>query len=562
MNFLKEFLDDFKMPSGKREVCIRGKHHKQPFKMKGRRKNNPLELIHMDVNGPMPESSIGGHSFFVTFIDDFTKMVYLYLLKKKSNVFQTFCWYKAEAENQTWRKIKAIRSDDGGEFDNQQFDLFSKKEGIIQQKTIAYNPQQNGVAERYNRTIMERVRCMLIDANLDGKFWAEDANTAVYLINCIPKKRNETSAYEKWTGEQPKINKLRIFGERGFVYIPKEKRRKLDDKSEECMFVDEECNSLMENETWELTELPDEKAPIKCKWVYAIKRDQDGKIIKYKARLVAKGFSQIHGVDYNETFAPVVKYTSIRMLLAIATNQKLQVTQLDAVTAFLNGELEEKIYMEQPILYEDGTKRYCRLKKSIYGLKQASRVWNRTLDGVLTDFGLEQSKTDQYIYFSKKSVQILYLAIYVDDILIFTNDTKLEQTVRDTLSNNFKMKYMGESSSILGIRIQRDVQLGTISIGQTKYIDDMLHKFNMTDCKSVLTPLEMGANISKEICPKDEMVKHVMKNIPYREAIGSLLFLTLTTRPDISFAVNFLSRYCEDPGMQHWSAVKRIFRYL
>lgn len=669
MSFLREYVPELQIPSGKCEICVRAKHSKKPFKSSERHSDKPLQLIHMDVCGPLPEPSLGGHRYFVTFIDDFSKKVFLYVLSGKDEVFEKFKQFRAEAENQTERRIKAIKSDNGREFKNRKFDELCKAEGIIHQTTVAYNPQQNGVAERYNRTILERIRCMLLDARLPKTFWAEAAMTAVYLLNRIPKGRNTKSPNEQWYKKPAKLKDLRIFGEKAFVYVPKENRNKLEAKSDECLFMGyapngfrlyntdkkkiviardvifvedkneekvstrgdervenavndevilmnkellkeeegsdsfenfgdenanllcrqlithgipttyeeavtnhqwreweaamkEEYQSLMENNTWTMGELPEGKKPIKCRWVFAVKRDVDGKIIRYKARLVAKGFSQIKGIDYTETFSPVVKYTSIRMLLAIAAHANLRVTQLDAVTAFLNGQLNEEIYMHQPVHFEDGTTKYCKLHKCIYGLKQASRVWNIILDEVLINFGLKKSTADQCIYFSAQDEYILILAIYVDDILIFSNNRDIEKKLCDELSNNFKMKYFGNASSILGIRIMRDEEMKTISIDQTQYIREVLERFNMINCNAVISPLEPGIKISKEMSPDNDADRDSMRNIPYRSAIGSLLFIAITTRPDIAFAVNLLSRYCENPGIGHWGAIKRIFRYL
>lgn len=664
MYFLKEFLPDLCIPREKCEICIRAKHSKKPFKSTEKHSDKPLQLIHMDVCGPFRKNSLGGHRYFVTFIDDFSKKVFIYTLSGKDEVFDKFKEFKAEAENQVEQQIKQIRSDNGREFKNRKFDELCKAEGIIHQTTIAYNPQQNGLAERYNRTILEKVRCMLLDANLPKSFWAEAAVTAVYLLNRVPKGRNVKSPNEKWYKRSINLRDLRIFGEKAFAYIPKEKRDKLEARSEECIFMGyapngfrlydtdkkkiivardvifvddkkerkvctrgespalmsellmmsrneesmqvddfdnfgdenesllcrqfithgipttyeeaktnyqwkeweaamkEEYQSLLENSTWTIEQLPEGKKPIKCRWVFAVKRDTNGDIIRYKARVVAKGYSQVKGIDYQETFAPVVKYTSIRMLLAIAAHANLKVTQLDAVTAFLNGKLDEDIYMQQPVHFEDGSSKYCKLQKCIYGLKQASRVWNNTLNEVLTAFGLKRSSTDQCIYYSENDEYVLFLAIYVDDILIFSNNEVIENNLCEELSKNFKMKYLGPASSILGIRIMRDNEKKTISIDQSQYIREVLERFNMKNCNAVISPLEPGIRISKEMCPTSEADKDLMKNVPYRPAIGSLLFIAITTRPDIAFAVNLLSRYCENPGIRHWGAIKRIFRYL
>lgn len=647
MMFLRKILGNFRLPKTKCVICIKAKQARKPFVSSERVSNAVLELIHMDVCGPMPRLSIGGHKYLYTIIDDYSRKLFVYPLKSKTEVFDNFLSFVNMAEKQTEKKLKAIRSDNGTEFINYKFKDFCTLKGVVHQKTVPYTPQQNGVAERYNRTIMERVRGMLLDSGLGEQFWKEAAETAAYLINIVPKQRSKLSANEKWNNEVTDLGKLRIFGEKVMVHIPKEKRSKLTQKSKECIWLgytlngdkvydpvgkrielsrdiitiadatqfhvkpetqnsskpdvmsafrgthvdseegqidmnpqnvnevmispeaekwkaamESEYQSLMENQTWILTDLPEGKRPIKSKWVFTTKRDQEGNILRYKARLVARGFSQVEGIDYNETFAPVVRYTSIRILLSIASHMKLRISQMDAVTAYLNGTLEEELYMEQPEGFEAVKGKYCRLVKSLYGLKQAGRVWNETLDKVLRNYGLEKSKMDQCIYYSVKDGEMLILAIYVDDILIFSSNHELEKNLKDELQRNFKMKDMGAASSILGIRITRNEKFQQISIDQEAYIREILKRFKMTDCNAVSTPLDPNQRITASMEPQNQAENMEMAGVPYRQAIGSLLFLSIITRPDIGFAVNLLSRYCENPGKAHWGAVKRIFRYL
>lgn len=637
------FLKNVKSPKVKCVICVKAKQTRRPFGSSKKRTTEVLELVHTDVNGPLPVESLSGCKYFMTVIDDYSKKVFLYPMKLKSEVFDRFNEFKIMAEKQTGKQMKAIKSDNGGEYVNFKFEDLCKEYGILHQKTIPYTPQQNGVAERYNRTIMERVRSLLMDSNLRKEFWAEAASTVTHLLNVIPKRGMEKSPNEKWNGESFDLKKLRIFGETAMAHIPKEKRKKLDAKSIECIFMGyapngyrlydnekkkiiisrdvvflgdkdrqavneinwedvessfvvkeemicdlpfentptnyeeamidkeadkwlqamkEEYESLLENKTWILTDLPEGKRAIKSKWVYTIKKDAEGNIVKYKARLVAKGYAQKEGIDYTETFSPVVRYTTIRFLLAMSTKLNLQIHQMDAVTAFLNGKLKEEVYMEQPNPYEDGTKRSCRLLKSIYGLKQASKVWNDTLNAELLKRGLKRSIVDQCIYFSIEGKNILIVAIYVDDILIFFNDPKREQNLRNNLSSSFKMKFIGKVSSILGIRVIRDYAKNTISIDQSNYIGGILKRFNMSDCNPAPTPIDVNQKISMKMSPDGDKERREMMGIPYREAIGSLLYLAMISRPDINFSVNLLSRYCENPGKAHWGAVKRVLRYL
>lgn len=640
MKFLESNDEKVVMPNEKCKVCVMGKQTRETYPAIGNRSFEQLDLIHTDVNGPMPTASLGGHRYFVSFIDDYSKKVFIYPMKLKSEVYARMVEFKNLVENQLGRKIKAVRSDNGTEFVNKQMDELFKSSGIIHQRTIPYTPQQNGVVERYNRTIMEKVRCMLIDAKLGDEFWAEAAHTAVFLLNMIPKAKDAKSANKLWNGEIVDLRKLHIFGEAALILIPKEKRKKLDEKSDEGIFIGYEPNgyrfynkaskkvviakdvvfidkmdaekrervdkcmaarqerqvmqhygttvipytyeeamisseaekwkeamkneydSLMENGTWVMADLPPEKRAIKCKWVFTTKEGVDGEIIRYKARLVGKGYSQIEGIDYQETYAPVIRYNSIRMLIAIAAHMELKISQMDAVTAFLNGKLTEEIYMEQPQHFEDGTKRSCKLIKSIYGLKQSSRVWNETLNETLIEFGLTRSAVDQCLYYRIADGKILIVAIYVDDILIFSNQDDQEKGVKEALKSKFKMKDMGEVSSILGIRVIRDKECGLITLDQTAYAKRILKRFNMENCNAVASPLDPAQKISKEMCAKGDAEKRIMSDVPYRQAIGSLMFLAQTTRPDISFAVNLLSRYCENPGPGHWGAVKRVLRYI
>lgn len=324
----------------------------------------------------------------------------------------------------------------------------------------------------------------------------------------------------------------------------------------------EEYDSLMLNETWTLSKLPAGKRAISSKWVFKTKLNATGVAVRKKARLVAKGFSQQKGIDYNETYAPVVRYTSIRFLLALAAKYNLFIHQMDAVTAFLNAKLQEEIFMAQPIGFDDGSGLVCKLNKSIYGLKQSSRVWNEELNNVLLNFGLKRSDVDQCIYYHEDKHKMLILAIYVDDVLIFANDLKLINDVKDALSTKFKMKDMGEAASILGMRITTDQEARTIKIDQSQYIKEVLARFGMDQCNPISTPIDLNQKLTAEMCPANDDDKQSMEKVPYMQAVGCLLFAAQITRPDICFAVNMLSRFSENPGKAHWNAVKRVMRYL
>lgn len=325
----------------------------------------------------------------------------------------------------------------------------------------------------------------------------------------------------------------------------------------------EEYQSLMDNNTWDLCDLPKDRKPIKNKWVFKTKKDENGQIVKYKARLVIKGCSQKFGVDYEEIFSPVVRYSSIRYLMALSVKYNLDIDQMDAVSAFLQGELNDKIiFMSQPLGFHDKTQKVCRLNRALYGLKQSSRVWNQKLDAALKKFGLTQSNHDPCVYNLFKESNILIVAIYVDDFVIFSNNMEMKTNFKKYLNQTFKMKDLGAAQNCLGIKIDRDRNRGVLYLSQKKYIQDILEKFNMKDCKPISTPMDINVKFDKSQGLPSEEEKSYMQNIPYREAVGCLMYLAQITRPDIYHVVHKLSQFNCNPTKDHWIAVKRVMRYL
>lgn len=277
---------------------------------------------------------------------------------------------------------------------------------------------------------------------------------------------------------------------------------------------------------------------------------------------MAKGYSQKKGIDYEETFAPVVRYSSIRMLLALAVKYNLDIDQMDVVTAFLQSELNEDIYMDIPEGLNYDKSKVCKLKKSLYGLKQASRCWNQKFDNVLKSFGLKQSKIDPCIYYYVEGEIRMYLSIYVDDILIFSNSAEMKHNIKKFLMSHYKMKDLGPACYILGMKITRDRENGKLWIDQKLYLEKVLERFNMSDCKGMFSPMDHNQRLSIEQMPKTENEIKEMKSVPYQEAVGCLLFAAQLTRPDIAHAVGVLSKFNQNPGKPHWSAVKRLLRYI
>ncbi|KAK9873685.1 hypothetical protein WA026_023685 [Henosepilachna vigintioctopunctata] len=681
-------------------ICCEGKQSRDAFKNKGTRANSVLEIVHTDICGPMETISLGGSRYFLLFEDDFSKMTFVYFLKNKSEVFECFKRFRMMVENQMDTGIKILRSDNGGEFCGKDMRNYLAMNGIIHQTTNPYTPQQNGVVERMNRSLVEKAKCMLFDAKLDTKFWAEAVNTAAYLKNRSPSQtlKNKTP-YEMWFNHKPNVSNVRVFGSKIMVHVPKERRTKWQKNSVEMIlmgygertkgyrvynpdnnvistsrdvvviendeieisldntdsvgateqdkelevktsdddeqyganddtngdsdyipdcpipdsrtdqeprrskreakpkkFVDhisymcalnsnqedlkysedpvtvdealskwdreqwkaameEEYNSFVRNNAWEIAELPKGASVVDSKWVFKKKINSDGSV-RYRARLVARGFSQKSGIDFNETFSPVVRHSSLRLLIAMSVQLNLKIIHLDVMTAFLNGELNETIFMKQPEGFQvsKDINKFCKLNKAIYGLKQASRAWNMKVNKVLTDIGYERSKIEHCIYVKSKDNLLTIIALYVDDFFVFTNDVSEEIFLIENLSNNFMIKNLGEAKKCLGMNITRNYEKGTIVIDQKDYILQLLEKFNMSECKSVKTPLEskLEFDLTKENC----------KDVPYQELIGSLMYLAVLTRPDIAYSVSFLSQFNNNHSVEQWKCAKRILRYL
>ena len=519
------------------EGCVEGKMQRKPFKsVSHRQSKRKLELIYSDVCGPLQVESIGGSCYFVTFIDDYSRCVAVYFIKNKMEVPEKFKLFEATVNKECGEPIMKLRTDNGGEYMSKEFQEYLAAKGIEHQLTVPYSPQQNGVAERLNCTLMESARAMLSHSNLPNKFWAEAVATAAYLRNRVTTSANEEQCtpFEKWYGHKPNLSHLRVFGCAAYSLILNAERRKLDKKTQRMCFIcysknpkgyrlidlntnkvvtrrdvafnesdfrhfkgtdaegisfsieslidceedqtvedepsseapprrsqrnvqrpnyygysesteqagtvsadtaalvehcaynireipepatidealesthakewklatDSEYSSLMENDTWDLVELPEGRTAVGCKRVFKVKYGGEGKAVRFKSRLVAKGYSQKHGIDFEETFSPVVRFSSVRTLLALAVQKNMIVHQMDVVTAFLNGKLDEEIYMQQPDGYQVSGKGnlVCRLKKSLYGLKQASRGWNQELKHFMTEAGFTQSSADLCIF--------------------------------------------------------------------------------------------------------------------------------------------------------------------
>ncbi|KAJ9535406.1 hypothetical protein OSB04_un001478 [Centaurea solstitialis] len=325
-----------------------------------------------------------------------------------------------------------------------------------------------------------------------------------------------------------------------------------------------EMQSMYDNQVWELTDLPQHCRAVGRKWVFKKKTDMDGNVHTFKARLVAKGFTQTHGIDYDETFSPVAMLKSIRILMAISAYFNYEIWQMDVKTAFLNGKLTEDVYMEQPEGFIDpkNPNKVCKLLKSIYGLKQASRSWNLHFDERIKEFVFAKSEFEPCVYTKFSGSTVTFLVLYVDDILLIGNDVPTLQSVKTWLSKCFQMKDLGEAAYILGIKIYRNRSRRLIGLSQSTYIDKILKRFRMEESKKGFIPMQHGIVLSKAQCPFSSEDQDKMKLIPYASAIGSIMYAMLCTRPDVAYSISVTSRYQQNPGEAHWVAVKNILKYM
>lgn len=674
--------------------CIKGKMSRKPFPTKSAsRAEDLLDLIHTDVCGPMRVSTASRNRYFLTFTDDFSRYTVLYLLKSKHEVPAKLEEYLAFVYNKFGKHPKILRADNGTEYTSEKSRSILRRYGIQLQTTVPYNPEQNGVAERKNRTLCESARSMLFGSGLPKILWGEAIVTACYIQNRLPTRVLDKTPYEVWNGRKPSLEHLRMFGSRAYVHIPKEKRGKWDARAVEGTLVgfsetqkgyrvliqgsytvkvtrsvvidespvmesfcstskavlpstleqgesssptgedievgllpdtrsqiqqpldqendavrceprrsartnkgippdrltyiaqaapspdpgnwkemeklphcekqkwidaaNDEMESLRQLNTWILAELPPGKRAFGCRWIFKTKRDKDGNIERYKARLVAQGFSQKFGEDYDATFAPVAKLTTLRVVLSVAVAEKLQVRHFDVKTAFLNGDVEEDIYMRQPegFVAKGEEHLVCKLKKSLYGLKQAARAWNIKANEVLLEEGFTRSQADPCLYTQVRDGKRMYILLYVDDMLMCHQDDLAITDMWRRMNNYFELKDLGPVNHYLGIEIERPTE-DCFLLHQKHKIDSLVTKYGLETAKGCSTPMDaeyLKFTGDDNLLTNDES---------YREAVGELLYLSTTTRPDIACAIGILCRRVSKPRQLDWDALKRVLRYL
>ncbi|GKA93173.1 retrovirus-related pol polyprotein from transposon TNT 1-94 [Tanacetum coccineum] len=615
------------------ETCVEAKLTRTSFKSV-KRTTEPLDMVHTDICDLKSLPTKGGNKYFITFIDDCTKYCYVYLLKSKDEAIDKFVLYKNEVENQLGKKIKVVRSDRGGEYVSPFAELCAKHR-IRHEFTAPYSPQQNGIAERKNRTLKEMVTAMKLGSSSrsDGevvqdkrqrydndlqderhdqprkrKLNQEEAKGQETMAdiqkNTIMESRNASffenifPCLSKETGSSSRLDDKVVQDKRQRddndlqderqdqtdeeEVEPRRSKRARNEKSFGPDFVSfmveneptsyreavtssegqqwreaikSEIESILQNHTWELVDLPPGCKALGYKWIFKKKMKADGTVDKYKARLVIQGFRQREGLDYFDTYSPVTRITSIRMIIAIAALRNLEIHQMDVKTAFLNGDLEEEIYMNQPegFIAPGQEGKVCRLVKSLYGLKQAPKQWHQKFDHTMLESGFKINECDKCVYVKDTSAGYVILCLYVDDMLIVGSNDKMIRSTKDMLKSKFDMKDMGLADVILRIKIIR-TQNGLV-LSQAHYVDKILNTHNAGDSGQARTPIDTSLHLFKNR-------GFGVAQLEYSRIIGMLMYLMTSTRPDLAYAVSRLSRYTSNPSYAHWKAITRVLHYL
>ncbi|RVX07945.1 Retrovirus-related Pol polyprotein from transposon TNT 1-94 [Vitis vinifera] len=533
---------------------------------------------------------------------------------------------------------------------------FLAQEGIVHLSSCVDTPQQNGIAERKNRHLLEVARSLMFSMNVPKLFWGQAVLTAAYLINRMPSRvlkfQTPCQTLLKSFPTTRLISTVppKIFGCSIFVHINQQHRRAHPRETEERALsqqtheaepgpnpsklpgnnapdgtvdselendilnipiawrkgvrsctqhpignfisydklsptfraftssiteiqvpqniheafkypkwkaaVDEEVRALEKNGTWEITDLPRGKKPVGCKWIFTVKYKADGNVDMYKARLVAKGFTQSYDIDYQETFAPVAKLNTVRVLLSLAANLDWSLHQLDVKNAFLNGDLEEEVYMDIPAGLETTSNfnKVCRLRKSLYGLKQSPRAWFERFTKVVKRYGFVQCQSDHTLFVKHfLEGKLAIIIVYVDDIILTGDHEEKIDLLKKLLTKEFEIKDLGNLKYFLGMEIARSKK--GIAVSQRKYVLDLLNETGMLGCKPAETPMDTTVKLEESdgSAPIDKGI--------YQRLVGKLIYLS-HTRPDIGFSVSVVSQFMNNPTEKHMTAVIRILRYL
>jgi hypothetical protein len=294
---------------------------------------------------------------------------------------------------------------------------------------------------------------------------------------------------------------------------------------------------------------------IRSKWAFRVKRGPDGSIQKHKARIVAQGFMQVEGINFDQTFAPVAKFSSLRTVFALATEHDLKLHQMDVKATYLNADLKEDLYMEVPPGFEIPEGHVLKLKKGVYGTKQGSCVWYEDMQGTLSELGYTRTEADHAVFVHPSDGIPDIITLYVDDMGLISESLKCILQDKEALRQFYQMTDLGEMGWILGIRIIRDHEKGTLALSQERFIKEILECYGMSNSRPISTPALPNKRLIKLTSPEVDAKS-------YQCALGSLMYPMLGTRPDLGYAIVALGHHAANPGPDHQHALKQVFRYL
>ncbi|KAL2251350.1 UNVERIFIED_CONTAM: Retrovirus-related Pol polyprotein from transposon TNT 1-94 [Sesamum indicum] len=610
--------------------CVLGKHHKVHFPTPSQSLPSMssciLDYVHADVWGPSSVPTHGGNRYFLSIIDNYSRKVFVFLMKHKSEVFEKFEKWKVLVENQTGKKLKTLRTDNGLEFCNKDFSSLCEKFAILtathlinlspsvplsgKTPDFVWNGRKFDISylrifgcsafvhQNIDKLEPRSVKCVFIgypEGTKGYRLWVRSKPGFKVLISRdVTFNENEFPCLDKTQlrEKEPTLNKVENQigdnqeGEGNNENIAEQTTDNEDVTTEnETTITENPLNDYqltrdrVRRETRIPTKLRDfdtalnielseptnvEEAMKSEKWLSAMKEEMSSLKQNNTWTLVPrpKNSSVVDCIDYNEIFSPVVKYTTVRIILALTAHYNWELKQMDVKTAFLHGDLDEHIYMNQPVGFIDkiNTDYVCLLNKSLYGLKQSPRQWNKKFDTFMLSLDFKKSHYDHCLYFKYVDSSPIFLVLYVDDMLIASPSLHLIKRLQTNLHKTFEMKDLGDAKRILGMDIVR--HKNKILLNQKSYILSILKRFSMKNSKPISVPLAAHFHLSKNQSPNTNAEKEKMEKVPYSNVIGSIVFLMVCTRPDIAYAISCLSRYMANPGPPHWEALKWLLRYL
>ncbi|XP_074317900.1 uncharacterized protein LOC141653934 [Silene latifolia] len=571
------------------ETCIMSKFHVQPFQRSDSHAANLFELVHLDLWGPYRTASRTGAKYFLTILDDHSRVTWHHTTFTARDVI-------FHEDNFPYQQQKEFFGQSGG-----LVDLFHDTDESIpvnMPSPSADNDLTNTVGTNPARSISNEQVTQNIDTGFTASPATTEANVNIHehVQDVSQSHVSQSQQSNVRQSARPRQISSRLTGyqltHKLPVHTSQVRHRSnavcaavfndlvdfspeyvqslanvisetepvtFSQASQDSRWVDamnKELKALDENQTWELTSLPTGHKPIGSRWVYKIKHKADGTIERFKARLVAKGYNQVKYKDYTHTFSPVAKFATVRVLLALAASKNWPIFQLDINNAFLHGFIDEEVYMTPPEGYTQAKPgQVCKLKRSLYGLKQASRQWNIELTRFLQKHNFIQSKQDYSLFTRQDTVtkKFTVALVYVDDVLLTGESVQEIKQLKKALHDTFTIKDLGQVRYFLGLEIARN-ETGLL-INQRKFILDILKDMSMEDCTAAEFPLSKGLKLSTD---SGDLLENPEQ---YRRLIGRLLYLSMT-RPDISYSTQHLSQFLQQPRVPHMQAATHVVRYL